>query len=81
MTWYRRPVPCPQCHAQEEPRPIGFTWWGGLIGPKLLHHVECPRCGTRFNARTGRSNDTAIAIYMIAIGVIAFALVFAVIRS
>jgi hypothetical protein len=59
---------------------VGFTWWGGVIGARLVHHVECPRCGARFNGRTGQSNSTAIAIYMIVVGVIAFGLVFALTR-
>jgi hypothetical protein len=78
---YRRRMQCPRCQVQDEPRPIGFTWWGGLLGPKLLHHVECTHCRARFNGRTGRSNDTAIAIYMIAIGAVAFMLVFALMRT
>jgi hypothetical protein len=59
------------------PRPIGFTWWGGFLGPKLLHHVECTRCGARFNGSTGRSNTTAIAIYSIVVGVITIGIVLA----
>lgn len=60
---------------------MGFTWWGGVIGAKLLHHVACPRCGARFNGRTGQSNSGAIAIYMIVVGALAFALVFALARA
>jgi hypothetical protein len=74
-------VQCPRCHAQDEPRPIGFTWWGGVVGPRLLHHVECPRCRARFNGKTGQSNTAAIAIYSIAIGAIALVLVLAIARG
>ena len=53
-------IPCPRCQQAElAPRPIGFTWWGGVVGAKLLHHVECVRCATRYNGRSGRSNDGA----------------------
>jgi uncharacterized protein (DUF983 family) len=62
------------------PRPIGFTWWGGMIGAKILSHAECLQCGTRYNSKTGKSNNTAIAIYMVVVGVIA-ALVFYAINS
>jgi hypothetical protein len=72
---------CPSCHQDDEPRPVGFTWWGGLIGAKLLHHVECPRCGARFNGSTGQSNSTAIAIYMIVVGAIALAILVALAKS
>jgi hypothetical protein len=72
---------CPRCRSEEAPRSVGFTWWGGLIGPRLLNHVECPNCGERFNGATGRSNNTAIGIYMVVIGAIALALVVALTRS
>lgn len=72
---------CPRCHAEDEPRPVGFTWWGGVLGPKLLRHVECPGCRARFNARTGRSNGAAIALYLIVVGALAAALMIAVTRA
>jgi hypothetical protein len=43
---------------------VGFTWWGGMLGPKLFTHVKCAQCGQAYNGKTGRSNDTAIAIYL-----------------
>lgn len=71
---------CPRCQEADEPRPISFTWWGGVLGPKLLHHVACPRCGARFNGKSGRSNSVAIGIYLIAVGSVATALMLAVLR-
>lgn len=65
-------APCPQCGNPYGKTP-GFTWWGGILGPKLLSHVHCTRCGTGFNSKTGKSNNTAIAIYVgvgLVIGVI-----------
>jgi hypothetical protein len=44
---------------------VSFAWWGGLLGPKLLHHVRCPQCRTEFNARTGRSNRRGITVYVL----------------
>jgi len=61
-----------------DPQTVGFTWWGGFIGPKLINQVECPNCGGRYNGRTGRSNDTAIAIYLVVLGVLAFGVTFLV---
>lgn len=72
---------CPKCQQDVAPLPVGFTWWGGLIGSKIINHVECPMCRARFNGRTGQSNDAAIAIYMIVVGVLAFGLVFLVFRG
>jgi len=44
---------------------VTYSWWGGLIGPKLLSHVKCNVCGTQYNGKTGQSNTKTIVIYMI----------------
>jgi hypothetical protein len=54
---------CPSCGSGEF-KAEGFTWWGGVLGPKLLKHVTCRGCGTGFNSSTGKSNNTAIGIYL-----------------
>jgi hypothetical protein len=56
---------CPRCRRAQVTRP-SFTWWGGALGPKLLHHAVCRACGFGFNARTGRSNGSAITVYVVA---------------
>jgi hypothetical protein len=58
-----RHQPCPNC-ASEKAESIAFTWWGGVVGPKMFNHVKCTQCGTTYNGKTGRSNQTAIAIYL-----------------
>jgi transposase-like protein len=60
MTHYQ---PCPKC-ASEQAEAIGFTWWGGIVGPKMFSHVKCTKCGTTYNGKTGKSNQQAIAIYV-----------------
>jgi len=64
-------APCPVCF-ETTAQPIAFTWWGGLLGPKLLTHVRCSRCGTRYNGKTGWWNTTGIAIYVFVVGLIFF---------
>jgi uncharacterized protein (DUF983 family) len=59
---------CPKC-GESNAKPVSFTWWGGLIGPKLLTHVKCEDCGATYNGKTGQSNTRAIVIYMV-VGVI-----------
>jgi ribosomal protein S27E len=54
---------CPNCDAPGDASPVVFTWWGGMIGPRLLSHVRCNDCGTCYNGSSGKSNDTAILIY------------------
>lgn len=69
---------CPDCGADAAER-VSFTWWGGLIGPAMLSHVRCRNCGTTYNGKSGRSNNTAIAIYVgvsLAISLAVFVLVF-----
>jgi hypothetical protein len=69
-------APCPKC-SNRYARKIDFTWWGGLIGPKMFNHVKCLQCGQTYNSKTGKSNFTAIVIYqvivLIVIGLLYFA--------
>ncbi len=54
---------CPRCQSPNVHKP-SFTWWGGLLGPKLFNHMVCRSCGFGYNARTGRSNSGPIAMYL-----------------
>lgn len=69
---------CPFCHQPATAFPVGFTWWGGVLGPKLLHHAKCSACGRAYNAKTGKSNTTGIVIYSVVVGAIVLALMLAV---
>lgn len=60
---------CPRCQANAA-FPSQFTWWGGLIGPKLLSHAVCKACGYGFNTKTGKSNTPGIILYTVSLGVI-----------
>ena len=70
-------APCPKCQ-NTTATPVRFTWWGGLIGPKMLTHVKCGKCGFGYNGKTGRDNTAGIIIYTIVLfilfGVIGFVL-------
>ncbi len=79
MSW---DASCPKCGGTEVEK-VGFSWWGGYLGPKLLSHVKCQKCGTKYNGKTGKDNTTAIVIYNIAafaVAVIIFGLVLNLIR-
>jgi len=56
--------PCPKCQ-RPDPEKVGFTWWGGVIGPRMLSHVKCRWCGTQYNGKTGQSNTTGIVVYLL----------------
>ena len=72
-------APCPGCGAAAANR-LNFTWWGGALGPRMLSHVKCENCGTKYNGKTGRSNTGGIVVYRIVTGVIAFILLFFAVR-
>ena len=59
-------APCPKCGSTEADK-VGFTWWGGVLGPRLLSHVKCRQCGTGYNGKTGKSNTPAILIYSLVV--------------
>ncbi len=67
-------LPCPKCGGMGAER-LSFTWWGGLIGPKVLNHVRCPHCSYNYNGKTGRDNTKGIIIYSIVVGIVVFGLV------
>ena len=69
-------APCPKCGAVEA-RLLKFTWWGGAIGPRVLSHVKCSKCGNKYNGKTGGDNTVGIVIYSLIVGFAAFALMFA----
>lgn len=55
-------VACPSCQSANVKR-MSFTWWGGAIGPRILHHVKCGDCSHTYNGRSGQSNTKGIIIY------------------
>ena len=64
-------VPCPRC-ARPDPEKLKFTWWGGMLGPRMLSHVKCSGCGLAYNGKTGQSNNTKITVYVIVTSIFFF---------
>ena len=58
--------PCPKCNSLEVQR-VRFVWWGGFVGPQLLHIGKCKDCGNQFNYKTGKKNTISIIIYVLAV--------------
>lgn len=71
-------VSCPKCDGNNVEQ-MSFTWWGGILDPKLLTHVKCNDCGETYNGKTGKDNRTNIIIYSVVVGIIVFALLAVVI--
>jgi len=66
-------VPCPKCAGAAEK--LKFTWWGGILGPKILTHVKCTACGYKYNGKSGKDNTTGIIIYSAIVAVLCLGLV------
>ncbi|MEL7498835.1 MAG: hypothetical protein AAFN77_14600 [Planctomycetota bacterium] len=56
-------VACPKC-GDKSAELVGFSWWGGILGPRLLNHVKCGRCLHQYNGKSGGSNTLGITIYV-----------------
>jgi hypothetical protein len=67
-------APCPQCGISGAEK-MSFTWWGGILGPRLFTHVKCGGCGKQYNGKTGRDNTNNIVIYCIVVGFVCLGLV------
>lgn len=57
-------APCPNCGSTSATK-VGFTWWGGALGPVLFTHVKCNNCKTEYNGKTGKSNQNSIIVYSV----------------
>ena len=69
-------APCPKCNAVGDER-MSFTWWGGVIGPRLLTHVKCPRCGHAYTGKSGKDNTAGIVVYSAIVAIVVFGFVVA----
>jgi hypothetical protein len=70
-------VPCPTCR-RPDPEQVKFTWWGGVLGPRIFKHVKCNGCGLTYNGKTGQSNTTNIVVYSVVLGLVALVVTFLV---
>jgi hypothetical protein len=57
--------PCPFCQ-HDLSKPVRFTPWGGVVGPRIFSLVKCTGCGGQFNGKSGRRVDRGIRIYTLA---------------
>ncbi len=55
-------APCPQCQ-NTQTGTVGFTWWGGVLGPRIFSVVRCLNCGLQYNGKKGTRIGGSIALY------------------
>jgi hypothetical protein len=65
--------PCPKCN-EKNAATVAFTWWGGVLGPRLFNVVSCQRCGTQYNGKTGGRLTRVIVGYQLTFLVLLLAL-------
>jgi len=70
-------APCPKCQGRTATK-VGFTWWGGALGPRLFSVVKCTACGTKYKGKTGGRLMKTILIYQGTILVIGGILIYLV---
>jgi hypothetical protein len=56
--------PCPRC-ASSDIHKVDYSWWGGLIGPALVHQVRCKKCGKIYDGTTGKDISRRLRLYLI----------------
>jgi hypothetical protein len=74
MTSY---APCPKCHSANAEK-VKFSWWGGVLGPKMLTHVKCGNCGYKYNGKSGRDNTLGVVIYTMVVAGLGFIIFFVI---
>ncbi len=60
---------CPRCGSNDIYK-VEYSWWGGLIGPGLVHQVRCKNCGKTYDGVTGTNITKRMSIYTIIIIII-----------
>lgn len=71
---------CPQCNSADT-KEVKYTWWGGILGPKLMNLQKCNACRFQFNRATQKSVMNAIIVYNVVALVAMFLIFFLVFRS
>lgn len=68
---------CPRCNSDNVHQP-SYTWWGGMLGPKMFNHWICRSCGFGYNGATGESNRNKIIVYFVVVNTLVLGLIIAV---
>lgn len=67
---------CPFCESEHVKR-VNYTFWGGVIGPRIFNLHRCEDCNAQYNAKTGqRLAPMKIALYLAGVVVITVLIAF-----
>ena len=60
---------CPGCKSSDVHK-VEYSWWGGLIGPGLVHQVRCKKCGMTYDGVTGTNITKRVSTFITVVLVI-----------
>lgn len=60
---------CPRCKSSDVHK-VEYSWWGGLIGPGLVHQVRCKECGMTYDGVTGTNITKRVSTFITVVLVI-----------
>jgi len=66
---YHKFKACPRCGSDDIYK-TDYSWWGGMLGPVLVHQVRCKKCGKAYDGVTGTNITKRLSIYSIVLIVI-----------
>jgi rubredoxin len=66
--------PCPSCGGRDAEK-VTFSWWGGMLGPRMIKQVRCRQCRSTFRGDSGKPDTGFIVGYVIVTGVIALGVI------
>ncbi len=56
---------CPNCQSNNI-KSINWTWWGGVIFPRMFNHTKCNDCSFLYNGKSRKSNKNIVRGFTIA---------------
>jgi uncharacterized membrane protein len=65
---------CPRCNSTDIHR-VEYSWWGGLVGPGLVHQVRCKKCGLAYDGASGTTITRRASIYITIVLIVSVILV------
>ena len=65
---------CPRCGSSDVHK-VEYSWWGGLIGPGLVHQVRCKKCGKTYDGAAGTNITKRVSTFITIVLIISFIII------